>query len=73
MKKKAKAVKDYEGCRFELGGPEGFNFKQLKIDAFTYPGEGETRIRKRKPIRITVQVIGFQDDIAPIRNWGAIV
>lgn len=69
--------KEYKDFFFELTGPEGAEYFDLKINRW---GEGNkftgpTTIekgdkRKNKTVHMICKVVGIFDERAPMRNWG---
>jgi len=63
---------NWDGVILELGADEGFSAKDLKVRGYLHNDTQSKRRwgRQKKPLRLYVEVIGFEDDRAPGRNWG---
>jgi hypothetical protein len=64
--------REYEDVMFELSGPEGARFQDLKVTAFCFPGGvwAVADSTRRDSIRFYVRVEAFLDERAPDRTWG---
>jgi hypothetical protein len=62
--------KDWKGVKFVLQGNEGFYPFELEILELRFPNGRILKYpRKKRPIRIILEVVGLEDDIATIRGW----
>ena len=66
--------REYEDMIFELTGPKGCKFKNLRVNRYGWGKDIISYVkqfdkRKTKSIRFIVKVVAFYDEKAHIRNW----